>query len=213
MTRKWGAVRGALVSVFIAAFIGAAAGAFAQGANMTAPPPGPPPVTGTIVSITGNLIKLALADKSEKDVALDARTVVLERDAVTASDIKPGDAMGVAARRDGMNLVATSINIFAPQMWSSPQMRKGQWPMASGETMTNAEVTDYATGMSGHTLTMKYHDVNASITVPDGIPIHRLVVVKPSALAVGMTVSIRGMPGSDGAVKAAAISFEGPAKT
>ncbi len=209
MTRNWGAVRGALVSIFIAA----AAGAFAQAAGTSAPPPGPPPINGTIVSITGNLIKLALADKSEKDVALDARTVVLERDAVTASDIKPGDAMGVAARRDGMNLVATSINIFAPQMWSSPQMRKGQWPMASGETMTNAEVTDYAVGMSGHTLTMKYNDVNASIAVPDGIPIHRLVVVKLAALTAGMTVQIRDVPGSDGTAKAAAISFEGPAKT
>ena len=204
-----GAVRGILLALVSGALVGIGAVAFGQGA----PPAGPPPVNGTIVSMNGSTIRLALADKTEKEVTLDPRTVVLERDVATVNDIKAGDALGVAARRDGMDLVATFINIFAPQMWASPTMNKGQWPMATGETMTNAEVTDYAVGMSGHTLTMKYKDVNASITVPDGIPIHRLVVVKQSTLTVGMPVSVRGKPGSDGRITAALISFEGPAKT
>ncbi len=203
MSRYRGPVRGALV-VLVAAFaIGAAAGAFAQAA--------PPPVNGTIASIDGNMIKLTLADNSQKEVALNAKTLVLERSVATVADIKPGDAMGVAARRSGNDLIATNINIFSPEMWTI--VGKGQWPMTTGETMTNALVTSYATQMSGHTLMMKYQDVTATITVPDGVQIHKLETVKPSTLVVGMTVSVRGMAGSDGTVKAAAISFDGPAKT
>ena len=202
-----GAARGPLLFLALAAFL---AGGVATAAAQAA---GPKPLSGTVVSVTGSTLRLALADKSIKDVALQESTIILERDVAAVSDIKPGDALGVAARRDGMNLIATSINIFAPQMWANPQMRKGQWPMATGETMTNAEVTDYVQGMSGHTLTMKYHDVDATITVPDGIPIHRLVSVKPDALAAGMAISVRLASVADGTLKAASISFDGPARS
>jgi hypothetical protein len=67
--------------------------------------------------------------------------------------------------------------------------------------------------MNGHTLRMKYNDVDATIAVPDGIPIHRLVVVKASALTAGMTISVRGDPAADGTLKAASINFEGPARS
>ncbi len=173
---------------------------------------GPAPISGTIVSVTGSTIRLSLPDNSVKDVALQASTVILERDVATVSDIKAGEAMGVAARRDGMNLIATSINIFAKEMWANPRMGKGQWPMDNGQTMTNAVATDYVQGMSGHTLTMKYNEVNATITVPDGIPIHRLVAVKLGALAAGMIISVRG-DSTGGTLKAASISFDGPAHT
>jgi hypothetical protein len=193
MNRNAGPARGTLLALVAVLLTGAAAGGFAQ----SAPPAGPPPVNGTIVSVNGNIIRLALADKSQKDVAIQDTTLILERDTAAVGDIQPGDAMGVAARRSGGGLVATSINIFSKEMWNGA-MRKGQWPMTGGETMTNALATSYAMGMSGHTLTMKYNDVMATITVPDGIPIHRLVTVKPGALTAGMMVSVRGSAGTDG---------------
>ena len=196
--------RGARFIVAAAVLLAAAACAFAQASA-------PPPVNGTISAIRGTILTLALADGSAKQVTLQSATLILERDAVGVADLKAGDAMGVAARRDGTALIATNINIFAPQMWDV--VRKGQWLMTDGQTMTNALVTDYAQSMSGHTLIMKYEEGTATITVPDGVPVHRLVAVKPAALAVGQQISVRGSDAADGSLKAASISFDGPAKS
>ena len=179
-------------------------GGFAQAAI-------PAPVTGTIVSVNGSNFTLALADSTQKTVMLLGSTLILERDTAAVDQIKPGDAMGVAARRSGMDLIATSINIFSREMWDV--VRKGQWPMTTGEVMTNAMVSDYVQGLNGHTVTMKYADGTATIAVPDGIPIHRLVSMKREALVVGMQVVVRGNAGSDGTLTAASVSFDGPAKS
>ncbi len=197
---------GRTVRFLMAALVTAAAAtsAFAQAAP-------PPSVNGTISAIKGNLITLTLADGSVKQVALQSGTLIQERDVSSVGDIKAGDAMGVAARRDGAALIATNINIFSRELWDV--VRRGQWLMSDGQTMTNAMVTDYAMGMSGHTLTMKYKEGTASITVPDGTPVHRLVTVKPAALTVGLQISVRGMSGSDGSLKAASVSFDGPARS
>ena len=204
MDRSYGHGRGARALVAMVVLVVAAAAGFAQAA-------GPAPLSGTIASVKGGVLTLTLADKSVKEVVLQEKTLILERDVAAVGDIRPGDAMGVAARRSGAELIATSINIFSPQMWDV--VRKGQWLMTSGETMTNAMVSDYAQGMSGHTLTMKYEGGTASITVPDGIPVHRLVTVKPAALAVGLQIVVRGTAGEGGSLKAASISFEGPARS
>jgi hypothetical protein len=181
----------------------AAAGGFAQAA-------GPAPISGTIVSVDGSSLTLVLADKTQKTVVLQGSTLILQRDTATVDQIAAGDAMGVAARRSGMDLVATSINIFSKEMWDV--VRKGQWPMTTGEVMTNAKAADYARGVNGHTLTMKYNDVNATITVPDGIPIHRLVSMKPADLKVGLPIVVRGTDRADGKLTAGSVSFDAPAK-
>ena len=196
--------RGARFIAAAVVLLAAATSAFAQASA-------PPPVNGTISAIRGTILTLALADGSAKQVTVQSATLILERDAVGVADLKAGDAMGVAARRDGTALIATNINIFAPQMWDV--VRKGQWLMTDGQTMTNALVTDYAQSMSGHTLIMKYKEGTATITVPDGVPVHRLVAVKLAALAVGQQISVRGADATDGSLKAASISFDGPAKS
>jgi hypothetical protein len=202
MSRSHGQGRAALL-FSIVVFLGVSPGGFAQA--------GTPPVSGTIVSIDGGNVTLMLADKTQKIVVLQGNTLILKRDVAGVDQIQAGDALGVAARRSGMDLIATSINIFAKEMWDV--VRKGQFPMATGEVMTNAMASDYAQGMNGHTLTMKYSEGTATIAVPDGIPIHRLVSVKPAALTAGMQIVVRGTPGSDGMLKAASISFDGPAKS
>ena len=193
MSRFRGSRRSVGVAVAAVWLAAAAVGAFAQASP-------PAPINGTITSIRGNLLSLMLADKSVKEVALQSGTLILERDVAAVEDLKAGEAMGVAARRSGADLIATSINIFSKEMWEG--VRKGQWPMTTGETMTNAMVTDYAQGVNGRTITMKYQDVTATITVPDGVQIHRLVSVKVAALAVGMQVSVRGTAGADGTLNA-----------
>src|SRR5208337_4301256 len=126
------------------------------------------------------------------------------------NQIQAGDALAVTSHRSGMDLIASKINIFSKEMWNV--VRKGQWVMNTGDMMTNAQVSAYVQGVNGHTLTMKYADGISTITVPDGIPIHRLVSVKPAALAAGMQIMVRGTAESNGTLKAASISFDGPAK-
>jgi hypothetical protein len=146
-----------------------------------------------------------------KTVALQDTTLILGRQAATLDQIKTGDAMGVTSRRnsDG-SMIAVSINVFAPEMWDG--VRKGQFPMSTGDTMTNAVVARYAAGVKGRVLTMKYAEGTSTITVPDDTQIHRLVVSKVSALTVGQHITVRGTANPDGSIKAAAISFDQPAK-
>ena len=68
--------------------LAAAAGGFAQAA-------GPAPISGTIVSVDGSSLTLALADKTQKTVVLQGSTLILERDTATVDQISAGDAMGV----------------------------------------------------------------------------------------------------------------------
>jgi len=170
-------------------------------------------VEGTIDSVKGSTITLTQADKMTKTIALQDKTLVLARQVVGLDQIKPGDAMGVASRRDADNgLVAIYINIFAPEMWNSPVMRKGEFPMKTGDTMTNAVVTNYATSIKGRVITMKYAEGTSTITVPDGTQIHRFVVVKPSMLRAGLKVTVRGNAGPNGSITANSVGFDQPAK-
>jgi hypothetical protein len=106
-----------------------------------------------------------------------------------------------------MDLIATNINIFSGEMWNV--VRKGQWVMTTGDMMTNAMVSEYAQAVNGRTLTMKYDDGTSTIAVPDGIPIHRLVTVKPETLAAGMQIVVRGTAGDDQSVARVELSRDG----
>ena len=169
------------------------------------------PVSGTIVSINGTNVTLAFADNTQKTVVLQASTLVVERDPAELNQIQTGDALAVMSHLFGKNLIASNINIPFNEIWNA--VRKGQWVMTTGDMMTNAMVAEYVQGVNGHTLTMKYADGTSTITVPDGIQIHRLVSMKPAALAVGMQIIVRGTAESNGTLKAAFISFDGPAKS
>jgi hypothetical protein len=168
-------------------------------------------IDGTIVSITANVIVLTLADATQKTVTLKDGATILDRQVATADQIKPGDALGVAAKTDNGALVATSINIFAPQMWDV--VRKGQFPMATGETMTNAMTAQVVANSTGHVLTMKLDMGNATITVPDGITIHRLVFVKADQLTPGLRVMVRATTDANGNLTASSVSYDQPART
>ncbi len=170
-------------------------------------------VEGTIDAVNGSSITLTQADKMTKTIALQDNTLILARQLVGVDQIKAGDAMGVASRRDSDgSMVAISINVFAPELWNSPGMRKGEFPMPTGDTMTNAVVAQYAAGVKGRVVTMKYAEGTSTITVPDGTQIHKLVAVKASALTVGLKVTVRGTAGPNGSVVANSVGFEQPAK-
>ncbi len=206
MSRIGGEGRAALLFSVILLLGGIATAGFAQ----TMSPP--PPVSGTIASISGMSVTLVLPDKTQKTVTLDSKTLVLERDPADLSQIQTGDSLGVTSHRSGADMVASNINIFAKEMLARVPMTQFQMKNPV-DTMTNGAVTGSMQGMNGHTLTVKYDKGTSAIVVPDGTPIYRLVSVKQSALAPGMQISVRPTPGSGATLKAASISFDGPAKS
>jgi hypothetical protein len=181
--------------------VGAAVGGFAQAMTTVTS------LDGTITAVKGSTITLSTADKMEKTVTLGPSTLVLMRQTATLAEIKSGDAMGVASRRasDG-SLTAISINIFSPELYKV--VRKGEFPMQTGDTMTNAVVTNYAKSVSGRTLTMTYAEGTSTITVPDSTQIHRLVTVMKPDLAVGLHINVRGTIKPDGSVQAQSVSYD-----
>jgi hypothetical protein len=185
----------------VAALLGSAITVLAQAQNGT--------IDGKVSGVDGMTLTVAVADGSLKTVRLLPDTLVLARETATLDSIKPHDALGVAARReaDG-SLTATGINIFPPALWD--RVRKGQFPMQSGDIMTNALVTDYVLGVQGHVLRMKYQDVVATINVPDLVPINRIVTERSADLKPGMHVLVRGTTNASGSLDAGSVSFELP---
>jgi len=166
-------------------------------------------LTGSLASIDGNTAFLTLSDGSAQSVAIGPSTLVLERMPATLDSIMSGDALGVAAtKNDDGSLTATAINVFAPQLWEI--VRKGQFPMANGQVMTNEQVDRIGGGVQGHTLYLKYEMLTAAIDVPDSATVHRSVVASLGDLAPGMQVMVRGSVGSDGMFDASLLSFDKP---
>ena len=180
-----------------------------------APPPGaqpgspPPPTEGVIRSVSGSTLVLALDSGQSLTVELQADALVLGRHVDTLDSIKPGEALGVAATKgDDGSLTATAINIFSPELWQ--RVRRGQFPMPSGQVMTNAELDKVVDHKEGRTIYLKFDMLTAAIVVPPGTDIHRTVSLKISDLAVGMRVSVRGRRTDSGTLEAANLSVDLP---
>jgi hypothetical protein len=200
-TRKLSAALALVLLSVMPSLVAAQASGGGGGANANS-------VTGTIVSVKGLTFVVSLADGTQKTVTLKDGALVLDRQVTTPDQIKAGDAVGVAATQDNNALTATSINIFAPEMWAN--MKEAQFNMPSGQIMTNAMTAQVAQNTQGRTLTLKMAMGNVTITVPDGIPVHRLVAVKPDQLIAGLKVTFRAMAAADGSLTASGASFDQP---
>jgi Domain of unknown function (DUF5666) len=164
-------------------------------------------VSGTITSEQAATLTVTAANNVVKSISVGPDTLVLSRVAAQLSSIAQGDALGVAADRaeDG-SLTATSINIFAPELWK--RVKRGQFPMKSGQIMTNAEVAQLTPAASGYTLAMRVGDTTSAIRVPPTAEIHRIVALTIGDLKPGEHVIVRGALESDGSVKAASVNLE-----
>jgi hypothetical protein len=164
---------------------------------------------GTIDGVKGDGITVAVAGAGVTPVKISATTTFRSRQKTTVETIKPGDYVGVAARRgsDG-TLTAVAINIFPPEF--KDRIREGQFPMASGDIMTNATVMEYAVKVENRTLFLKYKDGASAITVPPTAEVYRLAVIRLSNLHAGMRVSIRGQMEGDGSITASSILVDQP---
>ncbi len=138
----------------------------------------------------------------------DAKTVFFLRAKADLASIKPGDALGVTSRPSGNGaMTAEAITIFPPGLLE--HIRNGQFPMGnSGNTMTNAVVSRYALGVSGHTLKMKLNGGISDFQVPDGISVERLTVMHKTDLRANSIVSVRGRKNPDGSMTAGSVVMQ-----
>ncbi len=164
-------------------------------------------VSGSIASISGGTLFVTPAGGGATSVAIGKDTLILGRKSADLDTIKNGEAMGVAATReaDG-SLTATAINVFTPELWQ--RVRKGQFPMASGQVMTNAQVDRMSAGVKGRTIFLKYDMLTAAIVVPASAEIRRSVALGLADLKPGMAVTVRGVAGADGLLAASFVSLD-----
>jgi hypothetical protein len=164
---------------------------------------------GFISGVGGGGMTIALSGGSVAPVKISAATFISGREKVTLEAIKPGDYVGVDAKHgpDGM-LVAVAIRIFAPER--KGRVRQGQFPMNSGDTMTNAEVMEYAVKVESRTLFLKYRDGAVAIGVPPTTDVERERALRLSDLRPGMRVVVRGLANPDGSIAASSIIVSQP---
>lgn len=198
---------GLMSTLCLFAFLGAGS-AVVTYETPTAAAPAPSTLMGTIDAVGANGLNVA-TDAGHTQVVTTAGTRVFTRLPARLEDIKPGDFIAVTARKeaDG-SLTAESINIFASSMRGVA--REGQFPMESGNIMTNAVVTQYVSRVSARTLTLACKDCTATIAVPPGTAVHRLMVSSVDALKTGMHVTVRGIRNGDGSLDALSITVESP---
>jgi hypothetical protein len=167
-------------------------------------------VSGRIGAVSGGTIFVTGADGAATSVAIGKDTLILGRKGADLTSIRPGDALGVAAVKapDG-SLSATAINVFSPELWQ--RVRKGQFPMANGQVMTNAQVERTGAGVQGRLLYLKYEMLTAAIVVPASADIRRSVTLGLADLKPGLSVAVRGVAGADGILAASSVSLDLPA--
>lgn len=161
-------------------------------------------VDGTIATATPTSAVITTKTGSTT-VALNDKTQVIRRLPATLADVKVGTFLAIAASKaaDGA-LTAVSVNILD----AMPNARKGQWPMESGNIMTNMNVTSIVSGVSGRTLKLDYQDQSTSIVVPNNTPIRRIVFGKLTDLKAGEHVTVRGENDGYGVITASYVSIQ-----
>ncbi len=189
--------------VALALLAGSATAVLAQAQDVT--------IDGKVSAVEGMKLTLMMSDGATRIISLKPDTLVLARKPATLEDIKPMEAMGVAARRESDGtLTASNINIFSPELWN--RVRKGQWPMQTGDMMTNALVTDYVLGVQGRVLKMRYHDLVATINVPAEAHVNRLITERAADLKEGMHVLVRGTTSAQGGLAVGSVVFDLPSQ-
>jgi len=160
-------------------------------------------VDGTIQSVASALVVI-MTKMGQTKVTTTTDTRVIGRSPARMSEIKVDDFVGVDSKRTANgSLSAVEVHIFPPAL-KAPS-RERQFLMDSGDTMTNAVVTQQVTRVSGRTLTLSYPGGTTTVIVPPSAAIHRLTVVTLAALKPGMHATARGPANPDGNVIATTI--------
>lgn len=164
-------------------------------------------IEGTIIWVTRAGLTIVTASGGRTSVVTDPATRVFNLTPAALHDIKVGDFVGVTARKESSgSLTAVEIHIFPASLRG--RVHEGQFPMATGNLMTNATVMRYVSRVSGRTITLTYPGGTTTIAVPPSTPVRRLTVGSLEELRAGMHVTVRVAAGRNGGLTASSIAVE-----
>ncbi|SRR6266851_9598602 len=156
-------------------------------------------VRGTITAFDGPV--LAVKSRDGKDLALRMtdKTTVAAAKAITLTDIKPGDYVGVTTMKhtDG-TLVAVEVHTIPGTVPAGHT----PWDLQPDAMMTNANVAAVVQAAGGRELTLEYTGNTQKILVPEGVPIGTTVPAAPSFLKPAEYVFIATQVDADGTMTA-----------
>lgn len=158
VVRVGAAVAGALAAVAMGSM------ALAQG--------GAPPVNvrGTVVSFSGEALKVKSREGELVDVALPTGWRLSSVARASLSSIKPGDYVGIASMPNAKGEKALEVLIFPPALKGLGEGSHG-WDLKPRSNMTNASVSSLVKGVNGQTVTLSYNGQQKTISIPKTAPV------------------------------------------
>ncbi len=161
-------------------------------------------VRGTIIGLEGNVLSVKSRDGKDLKINLAPNFGVRAAKAITLADIKPGDLVGPASRKqpDG-TLVAISLQVFTPDRRGNIPEGNMPWDLEPGSVMTNATVAGMVQTKNGRELTLEFKGGSQKVIVPEGVPIFTALPADRSLLVPGAYVVIGALVAADGTISAA----------
>ncbi|AYA06324.1 MULTISPECIES: hypothetical protein [Rahnella] len=165
------------------------------------------PTRGTIDSVNDSSVQITTRQGEKLDVKLTDQTKINAVTKGQISDIKADSFIGTAAvpQANG-TLKALEVHVFAPSLRGSGE---GFNPFESADgkinTMTNGTVGKLVNS-NGRTLTVKYHDAEKTVIVPDDVPVVLLAPGDRSLLKPGTKIVLFAMKDDKGALVARGIA-------
>lgn len=159
-------------------------------------------VRGSVVSFSGNVLKVKTREGATVDVTLADDWKVAGIGHAAIADIKSGDYVGIASlpKSDGGD-GALEVLIFPPALKGMGEGNHG-WDLKPNSSMTNATVANAVKSLDGHTVTVSYHGTEKKIAIPDGTPVVTFAAATKDNLIAGAKVFIPASKDASGALVA-----------
>jgi len=167
----------------------------------------PTRIRGTIEKVDGATLSIKSREGQDLVLNLAPNASVSAVIKASLSDIKANTFVGIAAVSDGKGgWRALEVLIFPDAMRGTGEGDR-PWDLVPESTMTNATVTDVATKVDAHTLTLKYKEGEKTFAVPPDAPIVTFAPGDKADLKVGAKVFVvAAMKQPDGTYQTARIN-------
>jgi Domain of unknown function (DUF5666) len=152
-------------------------------------------VRGTITAIDGDALMVKSREGKDLKFTMPDNVSVAVAKAIKFEDIKPGDYVGVTAKKQADGTLAAVEVHYLP-----PQVPSGQipWDLAPNTSMINASVEAMVQATGKRELTLKYKNGMQKVRVPEGIPVVHAVPGSRADLKVGEYVFLIAQVKPDG---------------
>ncbi len=145
---------------------------------------------GTVEKVDATSMTLKERNGETMNLVFADNFAVTEALPIDPATVQSGTFVGTAsvAGPDG-SLSALEVLVF-PEAMRGTGEGHSNWDLQPGSMMTNATVSNVASGAKGKTITLRYKDGEKTIVVPDGVPIVTLKPADRALLVAGAKVIV-----------------------